>query len=131
DSVAKYIPEFAQLKTPSGKPANLTIAQLLTHTSGLGEADREASARAHTLAELIPLFLAAPMQYEPGSQWKYTQSGINAAARVVEVVGGMPFDAFLQKRIFDPLGMRDTTFYPNRKPAAHLAVGYRKNKTTG
>jgi CubicO group peptidase (beta-lactamase class C family) len=130
DPVAKYIPEFAGLKTPSGRPANLTIAQLLTHTSGLGEGDREASARAHTLAELIPLFLATPMHYEPGSQWRYCQSGINTAARVVEIVGGMPFDSFLQNRIFDPLGMRDTTFYPNRKPSAHLAIGYRKNKTT-
>src|SRR6266487_3604714 len=39
DPVAKYLPEFASLKIPSGKPANLTIAQILTHTSGLGEAD--------------------------------------------------------------------------------------------
>src|SRR5882757_1543971 len=49
DPVAKYLPEFADLKTPSGKPANLTIAQLLTHTSGLGEADKEAALRVHTL----------------------------------------------------------------------------------
>jgi CubicO group peptidase (beta-lactamase class C family) len=61
DPVAKHIPEFAKLKTPSGKPANLTIAQLMTHTSGLGEGDRKAAAKAHTLADLMPLFLAAPM----------------------------------------------------------------------
>src|SRR5690348_5892122 len=81
DPVAKFIPEFASLKTPSGRPANLTIAQLMTHTSGLGEADRTAAAQAKTLADLIPAFLAAPMQFEPGSQWRYTQSGINTAAR--------------------------------------------------
>src|SRR5262249_39004982 len=46
DPVEKYIPEFAGLKTPSGKPANLTLAQILTHTSGLGEAPREAAAQA-------------------------------------------------------------------------------------
>ena len=51
------------------------------------------------------------MQYEPGSQWKYTQSGINAASRIVEIVSGMPFDAFVQKRILDPLGMKDSTFF--------------------
>ena len=50
------------------------------------------------------------MQYEPGAKWSYTQSGINAAARIVEVVSGMTFDVFLQKRVFDPLGMRATTF---------------------
>src|SRR5205807_126607 len=68
DPVAKYIPEFASLKTPSGKPANLTITQILTHTSGLGEASRGAP-DAKTLADLVPLWVAAPMQFEPGSKW--------------------------------------------------------------
>jgi CubicO group peptidase (beta-lactamase class C family) len=129
DPIAKYIPAFADLKTPSGKPANLTIAQALTHTSGLGEAPGDAACKARTLADLIPLYLAAPMQYEPGARWSYTQSGINAAARVVEVASGMSFDAFVQKRIFDPLGMKDTTFYPSEN--APLVVGYTKNKSTG
>jgi len=131
DPVAKYLPEFAALKTPSGKPANLTIAQLLTHTSGLGEAGGDGAKNAKTLADLVPLWLAAPMQYEPGAKWKYTQSGINAAARIVEVVSGMAFDAFLQKRLFDPLGMKDTTFYPTDAQRARLATGYAKNKDTG
>ena len=71
------------------------------------------------------------MQYEPGAQWKYTQSGINAAARIVEVVSGMTFDVFVQKRIFDPLGMKDTTFYPTDAQRARLATAYAKNKDTG
>jgi CubicO group peptidase (beta-lactamase class C family) len=129
--IADYIPEFGGLKTPSGRPANLTLAQALTHTSGLGEADPAAARNAHTLADLIPLFLAAPMQYEPGARWQYTQSGINVAARVVEIVSGMSFDTFLQKRIFDPLGMKDTTFYPAAKSPGRLVVGYTKNNTTG
>lgn len=62
DPVAKYLPEFANLKTPSGKPANLTITQILTHTSGLGEAGGDAARQAKTLADLVPLWLAAPMQ---------------------------------------------------------------------
>src|SRR5256712_1978003 len=65
DPVAKYLPEFAILKTPSGQPANLTISQILTHTSGLGEATGQAAQKAKTLADLVPLWLAAPMQYEP------------------------------------------------------------------
>jgi CubicO group peptidase (beta-lactamase class C family) len=131
DPVAKFIPEFDGLKTPSGRPANLTIAQLMTHTSGLGEADRTAAAQAHTLADLIPLFLAAPMQFEPGMQWRYTQSGINVGSRIVEIVSGVPFDVFVQKRILDPLGMKNTTFYPARKPTASLVVAYSKNRSTG
>lgn len=131
DPVAKYLPEFAALKTPSGKPANLTITQILTHTSGLGEAGGPAAQQAKTLADLVPLWLAAPMQYEPGEKWKYTQSGINAAARIVEVVSGMTFDAFVQKRLFDPLGMTSTTFYPTDAQRARLATAYAKNKDTG
>ncbi len=130
DQVSKYIPEFANLKTPSGKPANLTITQILTHTSGLGEANAENALKAHTLADLIPMFLAAPMQYEPGAQWKYTQSAINVAARIVEVVSGMPFDQFVKKRILDPLGMAHSTFYPEGEALANRAVGYEKNKST-
>jgi CubicO group peptidase (beta-lactamase class C family) len=131
DPVATYLPEFANLKAPSGKPANLTVTQILTHTSGLGEASGPAAQQARTLADLVPLWLAAPMQYEPGEKWKYTQSGINAAARIVEVVSGMTFDVFVQKRIFDPLGMKDTTFYPTDGQRARLATAYAKNKETG
>src|SRR5436190_740393 len=129
DPVAKYLPEFANLKTPSGRPANLTITQILTHTSGLGEAGGPDAQKAKTLADLVPPWLAAPMQYEPGEKWKYTQSGINAAARIVEVVSGMTFDAFLQKRLFDPLGMKHTTFYLT--PELQLVTAYAKNKETG
>ena len=131
DPVAKYLPEFAALKTPSGKSANLTITQILTHTSGLGEATGPAAQQAHTLADLVPIWLAAPMQYEPGEKWKYTQSGINAASRIVEVVSGMAFDVFVQKRIFEPLGMKDTTFYPTDAQRARLATAYEKNKDSG
>jgi len=131
DPVAKYLPEFSSLKTPSGQPANLTLIQILTHTSGLGEASGPAAREAKTLADLVPLWLAAPMQFEPGSRWSYCQSGINAAGRVVEVVSGMSFDAFLKKRLFQPLGMKSTTFYPDASERARQVTAYAKNATTG
>jgi len=128
DPVAKYIPAFADLKTPSGKPANLTLAQILTHTSGLGEAPAVEARDARTLADLVPLWRAAPMQYEPGTRWRYTQSGINLAARIVEVVSGLSFDVFVQQRILDPLGMKSTTFYP---ADGSVVTAYAKNRATG
>lgn len=131
DPVAKYLPEFATLKTPSGKPANLTLAQILTHTSGLGEASGPAAQSATTLADLVPLWLAAPMKYEPGAKWQYTQSGINAAARIVEVVSGQSFHEFLQARLFGQLGLKHTTHYPTAEQRPLLATPYAKNKTTG
>jgi len=131
DPVAKYIPEFAALRTPSGRPANLTITQILTHTSGLGEAPLADTLAARTLADLVPVWLRAKMTGEPGAQWRYCQSGINLAGRIVEVVSGMSFDAFLQRRLFDPLGLKDTTFYPTEAQLRRLAVAYSKNKDTG
>lgn len=126
DPVAKYLPEFADLKTPSGAAANLTITQILTHTSGLREADTVASG-ASTLAELVPHWLSGPTQFEPGSRWQYCQSGINAAARIVEVVSGKTFDVFLEERLFAPLGMKDTGFYLSDEMRQRLATPYAKN----
>jgi CubicO group peptidase (beta-lactamase class C family) len=69
DPVSKYIPEFADIKTPSGNPANLTIKHLLTHTSGLAEVSGKPAHTAKNLAELIPLFVTKPTLFEPGTQW--------------------------------------------------------------
>ena len=131
DPVARYIPEFGTLRTPSGRPANLTLTQILTHTSGLGEANGPAAQQARTLADLVPLWLSGPTQFEPGERWRYCQSGINAAGRVVEVVSGQPFHVFLKKRLFDPLGMKDTTFYPTEAQRRRLVTAYARNATNG
>lgn len=131
DPVAKYLPEFANLKTPSGRPADLTLTQLLTHTAGLGEASRSAEDAARTLADLVSIYLAAPMENEPGSTWRYSQSGLNTAARVVEVVSGQPFDQFLRDRLFAPLQMNETTFYPTDAQLARIAIPYNRNASTG
>jgi CubicO group peptidase (beta-lactamase class C family) len=131
DPVERHVPEFADLKTPSGKAARLTIRQILTHTSGLGEATSEATRNARELADLVPAWFASPMKNEPGEKWIYTQSGINLAGRIVEVVSGQRYDAFLQQRLFDPLGMVDTTFYPTDEQRQRLATPYARNRDTG
>lgn len=131
DPVERYVPEFANLITASGRPARLTIRQILTHTSGLGEAPINATRAARALADLVPAWLAAPMKNEPGEKWAYTQSGINLAGRIVEVVSGRPFDAFLQERFFAPLGMVDTTFYPTEAQRARLATAYLRTRDSG
>jgi CubicO group peptidase (beta-lactamase class C family) len=132
DPVAKFIPAFSELKTPSGKPANLTVKHLMTHTSGLGEGPGESGRKGtRTLAELVPQFLETPMISEPGERWKYCQAGINTLSRIVEVASGKTFDQFCAERIFAPLGMKDTTFYPTEAQAPRVVTVYRKNKATG
>ena len=128
DPVEAYIPEFAGLKTAEGGPAKVTIRHLLTHTSGLAELSGRGSRPVKTLAEAIPYYVNRPVAFKPGSKWVYCQSGINTAARVVEVVSGKTFDKFCDERIFGPLGMKDTTFYPTEEQLARLARPYARNK---
>jgi CubicO group peptidase (beta-lactamase class C family) len=124
DPVAKYIPEFAALRTPSGAPANLTIEHILTHTSGLGDLPTEVYVLAPSIEDLVNRYLTLPMQFEPGTRWSYCQSGINTACRIVEIVSGQRFEAFLQERLFTPLGMKDTTFFPTDAQIPRIATPY-------
>jgi CubicO group peptidase (beta-lactamase class C family) len=126
DPVEKYLPDFKGLKTADGKPARLTIRHLLTHTSGLGEITGTQARECKTLADAIPLYLAKPVAFAPGSKWVYCQSGINTAGRIAEVVTKDSLDKLLQKRLFDPLGMKDTTFYLTEKQQPRLAKSYKR-----
>jgi CubicO group peptidase (beta-lactamase class C family) len=98
----------------------ITIRDLLTHTSGLvsgglsgTEARKVALKGKESLADYIPRLGGVPLDFQPGARWAYSaQAGFDTLARVVEVVSGMPFDQFTKTRIFDPLGMKDTFFYP-------------------
>ncbi len=126
DPVEKYLPEFKGLKTIDGKPAHITIRHLLTHTSGLGEISAEQARAAKTLAAVIPLYVAKPVRFTPGSKWVYCQSGINTGGRIAEVVTGEPLPTLLRRRLFDPLGMKDTTFYLTEQQLPRLARLYRR-----
>lgn len=120
DPVSKYLPEFM------GEKAGITIAQCLIHTSGLSEVSSEESRDVTVLKDLIPLITAKPLSFDPGSRWQYCQTGINTAARVVEVVSGMAFPEFLEERLFAPLGMKDTSFYPTEAQIARIANSYKR-----
>lgn len=126
DPVGKYVPELKDLKTKEGKPANVTLRHLLTHTAGMGEATGEQSKKAETLADLIPAYAAQPVKFEPGTKWEYSQSGISTLGRIVEVVSGKPFQDFVQERLFGPLGMKDTTFYLSDDQIKRLAKSYKR-----
>ena len=79
----------------------------------------------------MAVYLAEPMKFDPGASWRYTSPGFTIAGRIVELVSGQPFEAFLQTHLFDPLGMKDTTFYPSDDQRLRLAHGYRVNPATG
>lgn len=142
DQVQKYLPEFrGQMLVASRssesvmlrQPARpITLRDLLTHTSGLsgfpeGLADIY-SKRNRTLAEGVLAVSQRPLDFEPGSKWSYCNSGIDTLGRIIEVVSGQAYEAFLKQRVFEPLGMQDTTFYPTAEQLKRLAETYdRKN----
>jgi CubicO group peptidase (beta-lactamase class C family) len=126
DLVEEFIPEFARIKTSKGEPAKLTIRHLLTHTSGMAEATTQEMRRSKTLAEMIPIYASKTLRFDPGSKWEYCQSSINTAGRVVEVLSGMSFDQFLERRLFQPLSMKDTTFYVADDQLPRLATSYQR-----
>jgi CubicO group peptidase (beta-lactamase class C family) len=128
DSGAQSLPEFKQLKNAQGEEASVTIKQLMTHSAGLSELTPQESAPLKTLAELTALVAEKPVQFPAGSKWQYSQTGINTAARIVEVLSGQNFSDFLKQRVFTPLKMVDTTFYLSEQQAQRLARSYRRTE---
>lgn len=132
DLVEKHLPEFKnQWLTDSRtndtlvlrrSPRPITLRDLLTHTSGL--ADVAAPRPNCSLAELVMAYSQQPLKFAPGSRWEYCNSGMNTLGRIVEVVSGESFDDFLQERVFKPLGMKDTTFWPTASQLRRLAKSY-------
>jgi len=134
DPVSRFIPEFrdTQVAMPRSNAAGedddiytvpakreITVQDLITHTSGLvsGGAGSEAASRiaprrpTDTVAGWTAALGAVPLDFQPGSRWAYSGlAGIDTLGRIVEVASGLTFDEFLRRRIFEPLGMKDTAF---------------------
>lgn len=132
DPVEKYLPEFANFKVedktapggvrpPKTKP---TVRQVLSHMSGLNFFPSMPIDR-WTVRELAKMATETPQPNDPGTTYKYSNWGIDVAMAIVEVVSGCPWNELLQERILDPLGMKDTTFFPTEEQLTRLATAYR------
>ncbi len=138
DPVEKFLPEFrgqmvvaekdqrlVVLKKPSHP---ITVRNLLSHTAGLvGRSPLEGKLDSISLREATITYGLSPLQFDPGSKYDYCNPGINTAGRIIEVISGMPYETFMQQRLFDPLGMKDTTFWPTDAQVKRLAKSYRPN----
>ena len=154
DPVSKFIPEFKNMKvgilqSPGGGrgagatppkyytvPADreLTVKELLTHTSGLVAGPMGQNAVAplrrkpeETLADFIPRLAQTPLEFQPGARWMYSASdGFDPLGRIIEIASGKPLNVFLKERIFDPLDMSDTSHYPTDAQMSRLVSVYQK-----
>lgn len=134
DPVEKHLPEFRGQKLLDGnvlRPPSrpITIRDLMTHTSGLPTNPPPGIGELHgalhkSLADVVLIISQTPIAFEPGSRWLYSNTGIATLARIVEVLGGMPFEKFLETRIFLPLGMKDTYIYPPKDKWQRMPTAY-------
>ena len=110
----------------------ITIKDLLTHVSGLGsgpmsnsDIDKIARKDGETLAQYIPRLGGTALEFQPGSRWTYSPgAGFETLGRIIEIASGMPLDRFFRTRIFDPLGMKDITFWPTDTQMPRVATVY-------
>lgn len=136
DPVRKYLPGFdprIMVASKDGRkirlarpPREMTIRHLLTHSSGLpfGTSLENPQRDWLPLDVAVRSYALQPLVYAPGTDQLYSNAGINVAGRIIEVVTGKPYDLFLQQRLFDPLGMKDTGFRPDAARIARLAKSY-------
>ena len=133
DPVEKYLPEFKDQMVATGTAApvarvrSITIRDLLSHVSGLPfkSEEEKPTLDALSLTAAVKTYAKIPLVTQPGAKYQYSNAGINTAARVLEVVSGQSYEDFMDKRLFGPLGMKDTTFWPNAEQVSRLAKTYK------
>lgn len=127
DPAAKYIPELAGLQYPTRDAPQITIRHLLTHGAGFPEdnpwGDRQLADTDKDLMELIGKQLS--FSNAPGVAYEYSNLGYALLGRIITRVSGMPYQAYIRKQIFQPLGMTHSTYAYQEVPATMLAHGYR------
>ncbi len=148
DPVSRFIPawkdhkvyvsgdaDHLELKAPESP---MTFRHVLSHSGGLtygatnhpvDKLYRRAGVnrdRSETLTTFIDRLGQVPLRYEPGSAWLYSLS-TDVCGALVEIISGMPFDEYLQKNIFGPLGMVDTSFWVTPEKQPRLAANYQRN----
>ena len=143
DPVAKYLPEFSQVRVvsapgaaprPPSRPVN--IEDLLLHTSGLSHRTSELYRTAQVRSRAIPMskfienIVRTPLMEDPGTRFRYSES-TTVVGRLVEIWSGKPFDSFLEERIFRPLKMVDTVFTVGPDRRARLATVYTPDPSGG
>lgn len=155
DPISKFIPEFENPQvidrfrysdtTYTTKPAarEITIRDLITHTSGIGYGVIDGDERFRmiyekagitdlftteniSIGESVRKLAKLPLHHDPGTAYTYSE-GLDVLGHFIEVVSGMPFDEFLRTRLFDPLGMDDTWFYLPDDKADRLVSVQRKD----
>jgi CubicO group peptidase (beta-lactamase class C family) len=131
EPASKWLPALAEMKLADGSTPEkpITLRLLLSHTAGIAFPPRKASDGAMTLKNYTATLLKAPLAFQPGSDYEYG-FGPSVAGSIIEAVSGMDYAEFLRTRIFEPLGMKDTTFRPTEAQRQRIARTYTMDEET-
>jgi CubicO group peptidase (beta-lactamase class C family) len=120
DQIVKLLPEQNLPQSWS----EITLRELLSHTSGLKDYFTQGIQGEHSPAELLDMVRDAPLEFKPGERYSYSNTNYVLLGLVVQKVAAMPYCQFLHERIFGPLGMQDTQCLEEAGALEHHAIGY-------
>jgi CubicO group peptidase (beta-lactamase class C family) len=124
DTIARHLPAYPNREVA----AKVTIHQLLTHTSGLGNYMNDAwmanRANVKTTADLLPYFANDPPKFAPGTSWQYSNAGFVVLGLIIEKLSGRSYFDYVRAHVFRPAGMNDTDSYESAREVSNRAVGY-------
>lgn len=123
--VSTYLPEY-----PKQNGDQITIHQLLTHSSGTPDIPKDDQKRYRT-EQSVALFAEAPLRFTPGDHFEYSNAGYTLLGYIVETVTEKPYDVVLKEKILDPLGMKNTGCDSHNKLISNRATGYEYDKVFG
>jgi CubicO group peptidase (beta-lactamase class C family) len=131
EPASKWLPGLAEMKLADGSAPEkpITLRLLLSHTAGIAFPPRKATDGAMSLKSYTATLLKAPLAFQPGSDYEYG-FGPSVAGSIIEAVSGMDYAEFLRTRIFEPLGMKDTTFRPTEAQRQRIARTYTMDEET-
>jgi CubicO group peptidase (beta-lactamase class C family) len=132
DSLGKFMPDFPDKEAAE----KIKIKHLLSHTSGLGNYFNRAfiegsRARFRTVDDFLQLARDEKMQFEPGSKWQYSNTGMLVLGKIIEKVSGQSYFDYIRENIYKKAGMTDSDSYDLDNVNPNLAVGYEKDYTDG
>jgi CubicO group peptidase (beta-lactamase class C family) len=131
EPASKWLPELAKVTVEGGaKPEKpITLRMLLSHTAGIAFPPRKPTDGAISLKSYVATLIKTPLAFQPGSAYEYG-FGPTVAGHILEIVSGMKYEDFLRTRLFEPLGMKDTTFHPDDAHRARIARTYKMDEDT-
>ena len=131
EPASKWLPELADVTVEGGAKPNkpITLRMLLSHTAGIAFPPRKPTDGAISLKSYVATLTKTPLAFQPGSSYEYG-FGPTVAGRIIEIVSGMKYANFMRTRLFEPLGMKDTTFHPTDEQRARIARTYKMDEDT-